>query len=218
MIYQIAIDGPSGAGKSTVAIELASLLGIDYIDTGAMYRAVALAVKRAGIKKIDCDHEKDIKDILKALDIDFSEGEILLDGESVESQIRNDEIAKLASDVSALPFVRERLVAMQRELGSKKSVILDGRDIASNVFPKAKYKFYITADSEERARRRWNDLKVKDPNVSYEEVLEDMKSRDYNDMNRKLNPLKKVDDAIEVNTTGNSVEESARILLEYIGG
>lgn len=207
MTYQIAIDGPSGAGKSTVAMAVADRLGIDYIDTGSMYRAIALAMQES---------DKDLAALLESIDIDFKDGEVLLNGKKINDKIRNEKIAKAASGVSAIEAVRTKLVSIQRELGSKKDVILDGRDIASNVFPEAKYKFYLTASKEERAKRRWNDLKLKDPSICYDEVFEDIKSRDYNDMHRKLNPLVKVEDAIEVDTTGNTVEESAELVLSYI--
>ena len=212
---RIAIDGPGGAGKSTIAKIVAKELGIDYIDTGAMYRAFAYKMKEKGI---DPGNLESIKEMLKVTEIDFSCGDILLDGETVNDQIRMPEISKLASDCSALAPVREKLVALQREMGRRKSIIMDGRDIGTNVLTDAEFKFYMTASKEERAHRRHSELLVKGQEISFEDVLNDITIRDHNDMTRKLNPLKKADDAVELDTTEMTIEEVCKFILDRVKG
>lgn len=212
-IYQIAIDGPSAAGKSTIAKLVAKALTIEYIDTGAMYRAVAYKMQREGI---DLKDREAIKDMLGKTEIDFSGGETFLDGEKISDQIRTPSLSKLASDASALPEVREKLVASQRSMGGAKSVIMDGRDIGTNVFPNAEYKFFLTASVSERARRRWLELKEKGQEVDLATVEEDLATRDYNDSHRALNPLKKAEDAIEVDTTAMTASEVSTYILSRI--
>ena len=214
-ILRIAVDGPSGAGKSTIAKIIAEKLNIDYIDTGAMYRAIGLKMMNGGISR----EEDDVEERQKVLDdttIDFENGVILLDGEDVSGVIRTPEVSMAASDYSRLPEVREKLVAIQREIGHRKSVVMDGRDIGTNVFPDAQYKFFLTATAEERAKRRVAELIEKGQDVDYEATLEDIKQRDYNDSHRKLNPLKKADDAIEIDTTDMSIEEVTQAILDEI--
>ena len=214
-ILRIAVDGPSGAGKSTIAKIIAEKLNIDYIDTGAMYRAIGLKMMNGGISR----EEEDVEERQKVLDdttIDFENGVILLDGEDVSGLIRTPEVSMAASDYSRLPEVREKLVAIQREIGHRKSVVMDGRDIGTNVFPDAQYKFFLTATAEERAKRRVAELIEKGQDVDYEATLEDIKQRDYNDSHRKLNPLKKADDAIEIDTTDMSIEEVTQAILDEI--
>ena len=212
-IFRVAVDGPSGAGKSTIAKAIAGKLGIDYIDTGAMYRSVGYKMICEGISVED---EDELKRMLDDTDIDFYEGSIILDGKAVDDKIRTSEISKMASLCSALPAVREKLVDLQRRMGEKKSVIMDGRDIGTNVFRDAEYKFFLTASPEERADRRFKELREKGESVSYEKVLEDIKQRDYNDSTRKLNPLRKADDALEIDTTGLSVEDVVDNVLKEI--
>ena len=154
-IYQIAIDGPSGAGKSTIAKALAAILKIDYIDTGAMYRAIGYKIVREGVDMYD---EAALEAMLKTTDVDLSEGKVLLDGEDVSGKIRTPEMSKMASDCSALGAVRVKLVELQRGMAKSKSVIMDGRDIGTNVLTDAKYKIYLTATVEERATRRYKEL------------------------------------------------------------
>ncbi|MDO4869819.1 MAG: (d)CMP kinase [Bacillota bacterium] len=203
-IIRIAIDGPSGAGKSTIAKAVASKLGIDYIDTGAMYRAVGYKMDRDGVPFEECEA---LEKMLAETDIDFVSGDIILDGEIVNTLIRTPEVSMLASKCSALPSVRAKLVDIQRGMGSRKSVIMDGRDIGTNVLKDAEYKIYLTASAEERAQRRFKELQEKGEQQSYEAVLADIKARDHNDMTRELNPLRKADDAIELDSTGMSIEE-----------
>ncbi|GAB1477016.1 (d)CMP kinase [Bacillota bacterium] len=212
-ITQIAVDGPSGAGKSTIARRLAEILNIDYIDTGAMYRAVGYKMIRDGIGLEDRDA---LKNMLERTEINFNRGDTVLDGQVISHLIRTPEISQMASDASALAEVREKLVALQRAMGSEKSVIMDGRDIGTNVFPKAKYKFFLTAAVEERARRRWLDLKEKGQAVELADVEADIAARDYNDSVRTLNPLRKAEDAIEVDTTQMDIEQVTRFILNLI--
>lgn len=212
-IFKIAIDGPSGAGKSTIAKAVAKKLGIDYIDTGAMYRAIGYKMREEGVSPDDGDA---LTRLLENTDIDFVNGDIILDDTVVNDKIRTSDISQRASECSALPEVREKLVQLQRSMGEKKSVIMDGRDIATNVLKDARYKFFLTASAEERADRRYKELVEKGERISYDEVLEDIKKRDHNDMTRKLNPLRKADDALEVDSTGLSVEEVIDKILKEI--
>lgn len=206
---RIAIDGPSGAGKSTIAKAVAQKLGIDYIDTGAMYRAVGYKVLCCGIDPADTSA---MQKMLDETQIDFSGGNIILDGTVINDKIRTPEISKKASQCSALAEVREKLVQLQRSMGQAKSVIMDGRDIGNNVLTDAEYKFFMTASPEERARRRFDELKEKGQDVDYDQVLEDIIQRDHNDMTRELNPLRKAEDALELDTTGMSIEQ----VIDYI--
>lgn len=214
-ILRIAIDGPSGAGKSTIAKIVAERMGIDYIDTGAMYRAIGLKMLREGVSQ-DEDASDARKEVLERTSIDFVDGVITLDDEPVESLIRTPEVSMAASDFSRFPEVREKLVAIQREIGHKKSVVMDGRDIGTNVFTDAQFKFFLNATPEERAKRRVKELLEKGQDVDYEETLEDIKQRDYNDSHRKLNPLRKADDAVEIDTTDMTIDEVAGAILSKI--
>lgn len=212
-IFRIAIDGPGGAGKSTIAKMVAKKLDIDYIDTGAMYRAVGYKVNKL---KIDTENTDEMQKMLDETSIDFSNGNIILDGEVVNDLIRTPEMSLMASKVSALPEVREKLVVLQRAMGQKKSIIMDGRDIGTNVLTDAEYKFYMTASAEERATRRYKELIEKGEDVVYEDVLKDIEQRDYNDINRKLNPLRQAEDAILLDTTGMNIEEVVESILNEV--
>ena len=211
--FRIAIDGPSGAGKSTIAKLVAKKLGIDYIDTGAMYRAVGYKMNREGVPFEECD---ELKVMLDATDIDFVSGDIILDGQIVNTLIRTSEVSQMASKCSALPMVREKLVEIQRNMGTRKSVIMDGRDIGTNVLKDAEYKFFLTASAEERAERRHKELIEKGEAITFEEVLRDIQARDHNDMTRALNPLKKADDALEVDSTGMNIDQVTEAILKEI--
>lgn len=210
---RIAIDGPSGAGKSTIAKRVAKQLGIDYIDTGAMYRAIGLKILRNGTDPGDITA---LKRMLAQTEIDFAGGNIILDGETVNDRIRTPEVSKMASDCSALPEVREKLVALQKKMGQTKSVVMDGRDIGTNVLTDAEYKFFMTASAAERAKRRWLELSEKGETADLAQVEADIIQRDHNDSTRKLNPLKKADDAIELDTTGMTIEEVTQKILEVV--
>lgn len=212
-VYQVAIDGPSGAGKSTVAKRIARELNIEYIDTGAMYRAVAYKMIQNGI---NVDNIDGLKSMLDQTEIDFSGETVMLDGKSVNSVIRTPEVTKMASVCSAVPEVREKLVSLQRQLGNHKSVVMDGRDIGTNVFKDADFKYYITASVDERAERRFRELKMKDSQIQLEVVKKDIEQRDLNDSTRKLNPLTKADDAKEIDTTGLGITEVTELILNDI--
>lgn len=212
-IFQIAVDGPSGAGKSTIAKAIARKLDIDYIDTGAMYRALGYKMLQLGITEEEPDK---VAKLLADTEIDFSKGDIILDGSVINDLIRTPEISMKASACSALGIVRKHLVKVQQEMGAKKSVIMDGRDIGTDVFPNAKYKFFITATAEERANRRYKELCEKGENVSYEETLESIIQRDYNDSHREVSPLRKADDAEEVDTTNMTIDEVVKYICDKI--
>lgn len=214
----IALDGPAGAGKSTIARLLAQRLGILYLDTGAMYRAVGLKALRLGIP---VRSEAEVAVMLQdtRLEIRFHDNSqrILMDGEDVSLAIRTPEVSLAASDVSALPVVRLRLVELQREIAASQPLILDGRDIGTFVLPDAPYKFFLTADPAERARRRLLDLQSRGDNAAtLEQVSQDMDYRDRQDSQRSLAPLCQADDAILVDTTQLSIEEVVDKIADYI--
>lgn len=211
--FNIALDGPSGAGKSTVAKALAKRLDIIYLDTGAMYRSLAYVAVKHGI---DVNDEAAVKPMLDNLDMKIITGDsqqIIVNGENVTPFIREHYVSKAASDISALPAVRIKLVELQREIAKNDCVVLDGRDIGTYVLPDAKYKFFITATPEVRAKRRFEELKAKGDAPSYEKVLEDIKVRDYNDSHRAFAPLKQADDAVLVDTTNMSIDEVIDFVL-----
>ena len=216
-MVSIALDGPAGAGKSTIAKGLAKKLGFIYVDTGALYRAVGLKFLKLGYNtELNCEIEPVLKDT--KVDIRFTNGEqhVFLDGVDVNDKIRTSEVSMMASAVSAKPAVREYLLNMQRLLAEKNNVLMDGRDIGTVVLPGATLKFFVTASAEERARRRVLDLKAVGEDADYEKVLEDIKTRDYNDSHREIAPLKPASDAVIYDTTGNTLEQSVDELFEII--
>lgn len=216
-MLNIAIDGPSGAGKSTIAKEIAKRLNIIYLDTGAMYRAIGLKAVRLGIDTNDTDGVTAILDNTE-IKIEYKDGVqiIYLDGEDVSSAIREHKISKAASNVSKIPEVRLKLVAMQRDIASKNNVILDGRDITSYVLKDANYKFYLTATAEERAKRRYKELIEKGQDVEYETILADINDRDYNDTHRDFAPLTLTSDSVYIDSTELSIEQAIDKILSYI--
>ena len=216
-ILRIAIDGPGGAGKSTVAKAVAKKLGIDYIDTGAMYRAIAYKFMSLGIipgKDNDAKFQDLINKILASTEVDYSKGITRLDGTDVSDKIRTTEISSAASSFSAFPSVRKKLVSLQQKMAQEKSLVMDGRDIGSNVIKDAELKIFLTASPQERARRRFEELSKKNDKVDYEAVLCDMKIRDRNDMSRQLNPLVKAEDALELDSSNMSVDEVVDLICE----
>lgn len=215
---QIAIDGPSGAGKSTIAKTLAKKLNFIYIDTGAMYRSVGLFALRKGIDiKNQPDKVSEVLDEIN-LTIRYEEGvqHIFLNGEDVSDKIRTPEVSIAASAVAVIPAVRLKLVELQRQLAAKSDVIMDGRDVGTYILPDAEIKIFLTATVEDRARRRFEELLQKGTETTFEEVLEDMKWRDKNDSSREFSPLKAADDAILVDTTGNTLEQSVQLMSDMI--
>ena len=213
MSYVIAIDGPGGAGKSTIAKLVAAKLGIIYVDTGAMYRVAAVFLNRRGIDK---DDDKSIEKAVSDMNITFSNERVLLNGEDVSKKIRENDVSKIASEYSANPGVRDKLTALQRQMGKTVNLVMDGRDIGSNVFKDAKYKFYLTASPEIRAERRCKELEERGENIEFSKILEDIKARDYRDMNRELNPLKIAEGAVLVDSTDKNIDEVVEEILSEI--
>jgi len=216
----IAIDGFSSCGKSTMAKTLARRTGYKYIDTGAMYRAVtlyALQHKLFNVSELDVAKlEKAMKDIHISFAINPVSGltETILNGQNVEREIRGMEVAGRVSSIAALPFVRDALVKQQRLLGADKGIVMDGRDIGTVVFPEAELKIFVTASAEIRALRRLQELQTKGENVSFEDILQNIKSRDYQDTTRATAPLRRADDAIELDNTNMTPEQQDEWLYE----
>ena len=215
----IAMDGHSSCGKSTMAKTLAKKIGYTYIDTGAMYRAVTLFALRKGFIKENSIDQESLRRELPGIEITFGhddEGKqfTMLNGENVEREIRGMEVSGHVSPISAIPFVREAMVEQQRAMGSKGAVIMDGRDIGTTVFPNAELKIFVTASDEIRARRRFDELTVKGENPVYEEVLKNVRERDYIDSHREVSPLRKADDAIVLDNSQMTFEEQDRWLLD----
>ncbi len=217
MTVQVALDGPAGAGKSTIAKRVAKDLGFIYIDTGAMYRAVALKAIKSGITPSD---EKEVEKMLPILDIDIRHQDgvqkVFLDGEDVSEKIRTPEVSVAASDISAIPKVRLKMVDMQRDLAGSHNVIMDGRDIGTYVLPNAKIKIFLTASTEKRAERRYKELLEKGTSTTFEEVKKDMEYRDKNDSTRAFAPLKVADGAKVIDTSDLNLEESINTVIEHI--
>lgn len=208
----IAIDGPAGSGKSTIAKLIAEDLGLVYLDTGAMYRLVTLKALNDGI--LD-DLEKIIK-MLDNLSIDIKENGFYLDDTDVSEEIRKPVVSENVSDIAAIREVREKMVDLQRKFSESKNLILDGRDIGTVVFPNADVKIFLIADAKERANRRYKELVAKGENVRMEEIYENILKRDEIDSTRKESPLKKANDAIEVDTTSKNIEEVKNEILYII--
>ena len=208
----IAVDGPAGAGKSTIAKLIAEKLNINYIDTGAMYRAITYKCLQ---NNIDINNEEVIK-IAKDCEIDFKDNNIYLNGEILKDEIRTMEVSNNVSNVAKIKEVRYLMVDVQRNIGKVSSVILDGRDIGSYVFPNADYKFFLVATPEERGKRRYKELVNKGYDVNLEEIISDIIKRDEIDSNREFAPLVKADDAIEIDTTGKSINEVIQSVLSKI--
>ncbi len=209
----VAIDGPAGAGKSTIAKLLAKRIGADYIDTGAMYRAVALKLLRTGT---DYKDPEALQAMLDAMDVDFSEGKTILDGEDVSGLIRTPEISALASPSSGVPAIRYKLTALQQAMGQRKSIVMDGRDIGTVVFPDADFKFYLTASADERARRRTAEMRAKGEAADFETIRADIIRRDYQDSHREFRPLRKAEGAVEIDSTDMSIDSVVDTMMAFI--
>ena len=209
----IAIDGPAGSGKSTIAKLIAKDLDLVYLDTGAMYRIFTLKTLK---ENVEYTNLKNINELLETLDIDIDKDKFYLDKKDVSSEIRTTEVANNVSNIAAIKEVREKMVSLQREFSKSKNVIVDGRDIGTVVFPNANVKIFLIADAKERTNRRYKELKEKNKNISWDEIYKNILTRDKIDSTRKIAPLKKAEDAIEVDTTGKSIEEVKKIILEII--
>lgn len=216
-MINIAIDGPAGAGKSTVAKAVAKELGIIYLDTGAMYRATAYTAIKNGI---DVSDEVGVSEMLKNLTMDvvYEDGaqQIIVNGFNTTPYLREHYMSKAASDISALPCVRYKLVDIQRELAKTYDLVLDGRDIGTFVLPDANCKIFLVASAEERARRRVEENRLKGQESDFDTVLKDIKQRDYNDSHRKVAPLKKADDAVELDTTTLTIPEVVGAVISLV--
>jgi cytidylate kinase len=209
----ITIDGPSGSGKGTISKLLANKLGYSYLDTGALYRAVAWKAREENTAP---DNEEALKHILENIKICFKGDRIYVDGTDVSSDIRTAEIGELSSQVSAKPVVRAGLFSLQREMGLQGKVVIEGRDTGTAIFPEAENKFYLDAGIEERARRRYEELKGKDPEATLEKTIEDIKKRDSRDSSRESSPLMKTDDMIYIDSTNLSIEEVVAKILVHL--
>ena len=214
----IAMDGHSSCGKSTMAKTLAKKIGYTYIDTGAMYRAVTLYSMRRGFIGKDGIDEEALRRELPQIKISFGHENgqqyTILNGENVEREIRGMEVSSHVSPISAIGFVREAMVKLQREMGKQGAIIMDGRDIGTTVFPNAQLKIFVTASDEIRARRRFDELTVKGENPVYEDVLKNVRERDYIDSHRAVSPLRKADDAIVLDNSNLTFDEQDKWLME----
>ena len=217
----IAIDGFSSCGKSTMAKDLAREVGYIYIDSGAMYRAVTLYSMENGIFNGDVIDTEKLRNEIKNIHISFrlnpetGRPDTYLNGVNVENRIRTMEVSSKVSPISALDFVREAMVAQQQAMGKEKGIVMDGRDIGTTVFPDAELKIFVTATPEIRAQRRYDELKAKGQEASFDEILENVKQRDYIDQNREVSPLRKADDALLLDNTDLTIEQQKEWLFEH---
>lgn len=216
-MISVAIDGPAGAGKSSLSKKVAKNLGFRYVDTGAIYRTVAVKILGAGISG---DDNSEVAKLLSdtKLDIEYENNvqQMILDGKNVTGEIRTEQVSMMASKSSALPCVREFLLQMQRDIAQKFDVVMDGRDIGTVVLPDATVKIFLTASPEKRAERRYKELVEKGINADYDEVYRDMVKRDYDDSHREIAPLKQADDAVVVDTSDIGIEESLELLTKTV--
>ena len=215
MIYNIAIDGPAGAGKSTIARRVARELSFIYVDTGAMYRAMALYLLR---RKVNRDDTEQIGNICQdaEISIEYKNGEqiVLLNGETVNSYLRTEEVGNMASVSSAVPRVREKLLSLQRKLARDMRVVMDGRDIGTTILPDADVKIYLTASSLTRAKRRYLELQEKGTVCNLDEIQKDIEERDQRDMNREISPLRQAEDAILVDSSDLTIQQVVDRILQ----
>ncbi|MBP3921193.1 MAG: (d)CMP kinase [Bacilli bacterium] len=211
----VAIDGPAGSGKGTVSALVKEKCNLVYIDTGATYRCVALASLRGNV---DITNEDKIIEISKNIKIEFSfDGKVYLNGEDVTEEIRGKDVTQIVSPISSIVGVRKNMVELQRKMAFNYDVIMEGRDITTIVFPNANYKFYLDADVEVRAQRRYKEMQEKNIKMTYEEVLENIKERDYNDMNKKIGALKRTDEQIYIDTTNMTIDEVVDKIVSIVG-
>lgn len=212
-LKKIALDGPAGSGKSTVAKKIAAELGIEYLDTGAMYRAVTLYFMR---HQIDFDNAQAVKETLSEIQIDFKEGQIFMNQENVSEEIRKPQVASQVSKIASIKEVRHAMVLQQQAMANRKDIIMDGRDIGTVVLPDTPLKFFLTASIEARALRRYEELIAKGFEVTLEQIKVDIAQRDTLDMNRKESPLVQAEDAILIDTTNLSIDGVVQVLLGHI--
>lgn len=216
MGFNIAIDGPAGAGKSTIAKRVAKELGFIYVDTGAMYRAIALYFLQ---NQIDASDEETVREALNGIQVSIAyengEQQILLNGENVTGSIRREEVGNMASVTSAYPAVRKKLLNLQQELAASADVIMDGRDIGTCVLPKAPLKIYLTASVKTRAKRRFEELTEKKIPCNIEEICKDIEERDYRDMHRDVSPLCQAEDAVLVDSSDMTIQEVTDAIVGY---
>jgi len=214
----IAIDGPAGSGKSTTAKKVAAQLNLMHLDTGAMYRAVALYILDQDIAEFHLNNHNQITQILDEIEIEFSNesNNIFLNGRDVSVDIRENRVSEFVSEVSAIPLVRERMVLLQREISTGNDVVLEGRDIGTRVFPNADVKFFLNADVNERGQRRFKELMARGEEITLESVIREIELRDLKDSSREHSPLEKAKDAIEIDTTKLSIDAQVNEIVSLI--
>lgn len=214
MGYIIAIDGPAGSGKGTIAKKIAELCNCLYIDTGAMYRCLALAILE---NNIDLEDKENIMKLLEKIKINFDEqGKVYLNEKNVTEEIRSKEVTKIVSPISSIIEVRDVMVNLQRKMAKDKNVVMEGRDITTYVFPQAEFKFYIDADVLVRAKRRFKQYQEKGIDMNLEEIIDNIEKRDYNDMNKSVGALKRTDDQIYIDTSNLTIEETINKMIKII--
>ncbi|WP_370773150.1 (d)CMP kinase [Clostridium sp.] len=213
MRISVAIDGPAGAGKSTIAKLVGKKFDLMYINTGAMYRAVALLAKR---NDIDTTNITALMSMIDNMEMHFENDDLILDGVNIQNEITMPEISAIVSNYASIPEVRSKLVSLQRKMSEKYNVIMDGRDIGTVVLKNSKFKFFLTASPEERARRRYTELLNRGLDVNYDKLLEDIIKRDYIDSTREVDPLRKADDAIEIDSSNYNIDEVTEIICNFI--
>ena len=213
MRISVAIDGPAGAGKSTIAKLVGKKFDLMYINTGAMYRAVALLAKR---NDIDTTNITALMSMIDNMEMHFENDDLILDGVNIQNEITMPEISAIVSNYASIPEVRSKLVSLQRKMSEKYNVIMDGRDIGTVVLKNSKFKFFLTASPEERARRRYTELLNRGLDVNYDKLLEDIIKRDYIDSTREVDTLRKADDAIEIDSSNYNIDEVTEIICNFI--
>ncbi|AQR90508.1 (d)CMP kinase [Clostridium saccharobutylicum] len=213
MKISVAIDGPAGAGKSTIAKLVGKEYNLMYINTGAMYRAVALKAKENGLSSNKVD---EICKLISKMEMHFENDDLIVDGENIQEKITMPEISNIVSNYASIPEVRSILVKLQRDMSNKFDVIMDGRDIGTVVLKDASFKFFLTASADERANRRFKELQKRNIECSYDQILKDIIDRDYKDTHRPTDPLKKADDAIEIDSTKLDINGVVEKINEYI--
>lgn len=214
MKISVAIDGPAGAGKSTIAKLVSKRFDLMYINTGAMYRAVALKAQEQNLQP---ENVQEICNIIKTMEMHFENDDLILNGENIQDKITTPNISSIVSGYASISEVRAILVKLQREMSSKFSVIMDGRDIGTVVLKDANFKFFLTASPEQRATRRFKELQERNIEYSYDQILKDIIDRDHKDTHRATDPLKKAEDAIEIDSTNLDINGVVNVIAEYIG-